>query len=239
MNHLVSVGVRRFGHPQDGVFAAGVAGQAAAGQAGEGGVGERCAGELTVGVVVGVAQQCAEPVDLRGAGYGEVVTGAEQDPQRFAVPVGARGGQPLGVQAQRRQDGQVGVDRVGLALSAAGFAMGLFALEHDQTGRGGGAGQPDAVAAGAFDRDDDAGSGGVFEDPGQQLGVAGGVVADGAVRRSGSPVGRAISTWWVSRWVSTPTTASTRSASMGTGVLLSGSGHVGTGPGSGHHVAYL
>jgi hypothetical protein len=30
-----------------------------------------------------------------------------------------------------------------------------------------------------------------------------------------------------------------RSASMGTGVLLSGSGRVGTGPGSGHHVAYL
>jgi hypothetical protein len=29
---------------------------------------------------VGVAQQCAEPVDLRGAGYGEVVAGAEQDP---------------------------------------------------------------------------------------------------------------------------------------------------------------
>jgi len=73
----------------------------------------------------------------------------------------------------------VGVDRVGLALSAAGFAMGLFAFEHDQTGRGGGAGQPDAVAAGAFDRDDDAGPGGVFDDPGQQLGVAGGVVADG------------------------------------------------------------
>jgi hypothetical protein len=63
----------------DGVFAAGVAGEAAAGQAGEGGVGECCAGELAVGVVVGVAQQCAEPVDLRGAGQGEVVAGAEQD----------------------------------------------------------------------------------------------------------------------------------------------------------------
>src|SRR6185437_11986358 len=55
----------------------------------------------------------------------------------------------------------------------------------------------------------------------------------------GAPLGRAISTWWVSRWVSTPTTASMRSASMGTGVLLSGSGHVGTGPGSSHRVAYL
>jgi len=55
----------------DGVFAAGVAGRAAAHQASEGGVGECCAGQLTVAVIVGVAQQCAEPVDLRGAGYGE------------------------------------------------------------------------------------------------------------------------------------------------------------------------
>src|SRR3954453_14689236 len=35
----------------------------------------------------------------------------------------------------------------------------------------------------------------------------------------GAPLGRAISTWWVSRWVSTPTTASTSSASMGTGLV--------------------
>ena len=106
------------------------------------------------------------------------LAGAEQDPQRLAVAVGARGGQPVGVQAQRGQHGQVRVDRVGLALPAAGLAVGLFALEHDQAGRGGGAGQPDAVAAGALDRHRQPRSGGVVDDPGQQLGVAGAVVAD-------------------------------------------------------------
>jgi hypothetical protein len=60
----------------DGLFAAGVAGEATAAQAGEGGVGECCAGELTVAVVVGVAQQCAEPVDLCGAGHRQLVAGA-------------------------------------------------------------------------------------------------------------------------------------------------------------------
>ena len=54
-----------------------------------GGVGERGTGELAVGVVVGVAQQRAEPVDLRGAGHGEVVAGAERDAQGFAVVIGA------------------------------------------------------------------------------------------------------------------------------------------------------
>ena len=84
----------------DGLFAAGVAGEAAAGEAGEGGVGERCTGELVVGVVA-VAEQRAEPIDLRGAGHGEVVPGAEQDAQCFAVAVGAGNGQPRGVEAER------------------------------------------------------------------------------------------------------------------------------------------
>ena len=114
-----------------------------------------------------------------------LLAGAEQDPQRFAVAVGARGGQPVGVQAQRGQHGQVGVDRVGLALAAAGLAVGLLALEHQQAGGGGGAGQPDAVAAGALDGDDQPRPGGVVDDPGQQLGVAGGVVADRGRWRSG------------------------------------------------------
>ena len=55
-----------------------------------GGVGERGTGELAVGVVVGVAQQRAEPVDLRGAGHGEVEAGAERNAQGFAVVIGAR-----------------------------------------------------------------------------------------------------------------------------------------------------
>ena len=89
----------------------------------------------------------------------------------------------------------------------------------------GGAGQPDAVAAGALDGDGQPRPGGVVDDPGQQLGVAGGVVADRGQAAIGAPLGRAISTWWVSRWVSTPTTASRSSASMGTGLVPSvGSG---------------
>ena len=60
----------------NGSTGAGVAGEATAAQAGEGDVGECCAGELTVAVVVGVAQQCAEPVDLCGAGHRQLVAGA-------------------------------------------------------------------------------------------------------------------------------------------------------------------
>jgi len=108
------------------------------------------------------------------------VAGAEQDAQGFAVAVGARNRQLAGVQAERGQDGEVGVDRVGFAFAAAGLAVGLFALEHEQARGGYGAGESDAVAAGAFDREGDAGSGSVLEDPGQQLGVAAGVVGDRA-----------------------------------------------------------
>jgi hypothetical protein len=43
-----------------------------------------------------------------------------------------------GVQAERGQDGEVGVDRVGFAFAASGLAVGLFALED---------GRPAAVAA--------------------------------------------------------------------------------------------
>ena len=144
---------------------------------GQAGLGERAAGEFAVGVVA-AQQQRAQPVGLRGTGGGEFLTRTEQDPQRLAVAVRAWGGQPVGVQAQRGQHGQVGVDRVGLALPAAGLAVGLFALEHDEPGRGGGAGQPDAVAAGALDGHRQPRPGGVVDDPGQQLGVAAGVVAD-------------------------------------------------------------
>jgi hypothetical protein len=56
----------------------------------------------------------------------------------------------------------------------------------------------------------------------------------------GAPVGSAISTWWVSRWVSTPTTASTSSASMGTGPVPSLEWvKDGTGLGESHRAAHL
>ena len=105
-----------------GLGAAGVAGQAAAGQVGQGVLGERAAGEFAVGagvVAVAVAQQRAQPVGLRGTAHGQIVACAEQDPQRFAVSVGAGGGEPVGVEAQGPQHGQVRVDRVGLAAPAA------------------------------------------------------------------------------------------------------------------------
>ncbi len=113
------------------------------------------------------------------------MTGAEQDAQGFAVAVGPRNRQLVGVEAERGQDGEVGVDRVGFAFAAACLAVGLFALEHEQAGGGDSAGESDAVAASALDRNDDAGSGSVLEDPGQQLGVTAGVVADRAGRDRG------------------------------------------------------
>jgi hypothetical protein len=72
----------------------------------------------------------------------------------------------------------VRVDGVGLALAAARLAVRLLALNDQQAGGGSGAGEPDTVAAGSLDRDGQPRPGGVVDDPGQQLGVAGGVVAD-------------------------------------------------------------
>jgi hypothetical protein len=60
----------------------------------------------------------------------------------------------------------------------ARMAVRLLALDHEQAGGGDRAGKRQAVAAGSFDRHDQARSRGVIDDPGQQLGVAGAVVAD-------------------------------------------------------------
>ena len=138
---------------------------------------ELAAGPVAVVVVPG-QQQGAQPVGLGGAGGGEFSAGAQQDPQGLPVAVGARGGQPVGVQPQRGQHRQMGVDRVGLAAAAAGLAGRLLALDHRQAGGGDRAGQPDPVAAGALDGHHQPRSRGVVEDPGQHFGVAAGVVAD-------------------------------------------------------------
>jgi hypothetical protein len=134
-----------------------------------------------------LTEQGAQPVGLCGGGEGEVVAGAEQDPQRVAVAVGARGGQPVDVEAQGELHGQVRVDRVGLAPAPAAGAGGLLGLDDRQPGGGDGAGHAEPVAAGALDRDRQPGSGCVFGDPGQQRGVAAGVVGDrgGGDRRPG------------------------------------------------------
>ena len=79
------------------------------------------------------------------------------------------------------------IDGVGLALSSTGLAVGPLAFDDDQTGSGGGAVEPDAVAGSALDRHDHPRPGSVVEDPGQQLGETGAVVADlaGGDRDSG------------------------------------------------------
>ena len=81
----------------------------------------------------------------------------------------------------------MGVDRVGLALPAAGLAVGLLALDDRQAGGRDRAGQPDTEAAGALDRHDHPRTRRLVDDPGQQLGEAGAVVADlpGPDRRAG------------------------------------------------------
>src|SRR4051794_11317428 len=74
-----------------GLLAAGVAGFPSPCDGAEYGVVEGAAGQREVGVVA-VAEQRAEPVGLRSADGGELLAGTEQNPQRFAVPVGARDG---------------------------------------------------------------------------------------------------------------------------------------------------
>ncbi len=60
------------------------------GQLGQLGVGQDASGQIAVGVVVAAEQQRAQPVGLRGGGDGQVVAGAEQDPQRLAVAIDPR-----------------------------------------------------------------------------------------------------------------------------------------------------
>jgi hypothetical protein len=160
-----------------GLLTAGVAGHSASGQAGENGLGECAAGEVAI-VVVAVAQQSTEPIDLRGGGHGELVAGTEQDPQCFSVPVDPGNGESIGVETKRSQHGQVRVDRVGLAPPAPSRAAGLLALDDPQTGSHRCAGQSTTVAAGALDRHDQPRARGVIGDPGKQLGIPRGVVAD-------------------------------------------------------------
>jgi hypothetical protein len=105
------------------------------GQSGKGRLAQGPAGGPAVGVVPG-QQQGTQPVGLRGGGCGDLLAGNQQDTQRLPVAVGAQRRKPAGVQAQRGQHRQVGIDRVGLALPAPLLAAGLLALDHQQA-RGG------------------------------------------------------------------------------------------------------
>src|SRR4051812_37695442 len=112
------------------------------------------------------------------------------------------------------------IDQVGLVLPTTYGARRLLALDHRHSGRCDRPRQPDAVAACAFDRYDPSRARSMVDDPRQQLREPGAVVGDlaGGDRCPGREryfylVGVA--------WVSTPTTASTISASMGTGPVPS------------------
>ena len=155
----------------NGMLDGGVCGKPAAGQGGERGVGQRRAAEVTVSV--GAAEeQGAQPVGLRGGRGGQFLAGSEQDAQGFTDAVGARGGQPVGVELQRGEHGEVRVDRIGLAAAPPGLPRRLVALEDRQAGRGQRASQADAEAAGALDGDHHSRSGTVLSDPAEQLEVA-------------------------------------------------------------------
>src|ERR671917_573912 len=138
-------------------------GLATAGQPGQDSVAEAGAGQAAIGVIP-VAQQRAQPVGLCGGRGGQLLAGAQQDLQSFTITVRAGRGQPVDVKLQRGQYGQMRVDRIGLALAPARLTGGLFALDHPQPSRGGRAGQPGAVAAGALDADYQPRAGGMLED---------------------------------------------------------------------------
>jgi hypothetical protein len=72
--------------------------------------------------VVATQQERPQPVGLLGTRGGQLVAGTQQNPQCFAVTIGAGSGQPIGVKAQRGQDREVGVNRVGFSLAPALFA---------------------------------------------------------------------------------------------------------------------
>jgi hypothetical protein len=161
--------------------AIGVASGAATDEAGEHRRGELSTGQLTVGVVAG--QQQGTSVGLRGVDGGELIAGAEQDPQGFAVTVSARNGQPVGVQSQCGQHRKMSIDRVGFALPAPSAAGWLGAFDDHESGGHGRAGQAYPVAAGPLDGYDQPRAGSVLHDPVDQLGVTVAVVADRAGRQ--------------------------------------------------------
>ena len=161
----------------DGLLAAGISGQFGPASAARAVLAQGSAGGPPVSVVAG-QQQGPQPAGLRGAGLCHLLPGHQQDPQRLPVTVGPRHRQPAGVQAQRGQHRQVGIDGIGFALPAALFAAGLLALEHQQPGGGQRPRQPDPVAAAALDADRHPRPGRHLGDRGQQPGEPGAVVAD-------------------------------------------------------------
>ncbi|MCA1693249.1 MAG: hypothetical protein LC749_00170 [Actinobacteria bacterium] len=175
-----------------GLLAARVGRQAAASQAGQDGVGQPRSGQPAVGVVA-IAKQGAQPVGLPGGRGGQLLAGAQQNPHSLPVPISTGSGQLVGVETECLEHRQVRVDPVGFVLAPAVLAGRLFGLDHGKPRGGRRAGQADAVAAGALDRDHQPRTRGMLNHPGQRLGVAGAVVFDVWVAIT-APLGRATST---------------------------------------------
>jgi len=78
-------------------------------------------------------------------------------------------GEPVGIQPQGGEHREMSVDRVGLALPAAGLAVGLLRLDDREAGGRDRAGQSDTVAARALHRHHRPRPRRTVDDPGQQL----------------------------------------------------------------------
>jgi hypothetical protein len=115
---------------------------------------------------------------LPGAGGGQLLACAQQNPQGLAIAVRARGGQFLGVLLQGVEHREVGIHEIGFTPTPAGLAGGLLGLDHRDSRAGGRPGQPNAVTTSPLDRQHQPWAGGVLEDPGQCLGVTAAVVAE-------------------------------------------------------------
>ncbi|MCW2720428.1 MAG: hypothetical protein JWR81_4250 [Pseudonocardia sp.] len=127
-----------------------------------------------------------------------------------------RGARSTGVQTQRGEHREMGVEGVGLALPAASLAVGLLALDHHQAGGGDRAGKSHAAASRALDRRHHTRPRSVVDDPCQQLGIACGVVADLPCPDRGAGRERDLDLV-VSRWVSTSARVGSPSGTSVTG----------------------
>jgi hypothetical protein len=155
--------------------------------------------------------------------------GAQQNPQRLSVAVGAGCGKTIGIHSQRVQRGQMRVNRVGFTVAAI-TTTGLLNFDHRQSGSVECTGQADTVAAGTFQCDGDPRTWSVLGDPSQCFSESRRVVADlfGSQRDSSCRHELQWVCW--SRWVSPPTTATLTFANTGiaiSGVLSRGHGRTG------------
>src|SRR5664279_3269268 len=148
---------------------------------------------------------------LPGPDRADLLPGDQQDPHRFPVTIVAGQHLPVHRHPQHSQRGQVRVDRVG--LPAAPLApLGLLHLDHVQARGLPCPGQPDPIAAGAFQPDQ--------HPPARACSTIQAIASSYPsaslsmlIVEISTPCPVSISNRWVSRWVSPPTTASNNGTS--------------------------